>query len=288
MSEKILVEEYMIQRLIEMGWKHVAANELGRENYEEPLLIPNFIRAIQRINKSLEISDEEIYKVINELKLISGSIEASEGSKKILNYYKFGIPIKFDKERVLKYVQLFDYGNIENNECIISNQIFYYGRDRIRPDIILYINGIPLVNIECKDPAQFGSSWTEAYRQIESYEQVVPELFKYVQIGIAVEQKAKYFPIIQWPHPSIVYEWRKGNRDTNYSIIEILSKDRLLDIIRNFLFNRIQSGKATKVLARYMQYDATNKIFQRVSNNLQGLEQKNNGLIWHWQGSGKH
>ncbi len=66
-----------------------------------------------------------------------------EGAKRILNFYKFGVPVKFEKEKVVKYVQLFDFEDIDNNEFIITRQVYYQGKDRIRTDIILYVNGIP-------------------------------------------------------------------------------------------------------------------------------------------------
>jgi type I restriction enzyme R subunit len=210
-----------------------------------------------------------------------------EGAKQILNFYKFGVPVKFEKERVVKYVQLFDYGNIENNEFIITRQVSYDGRERIRTDIMLYVNGVPLVNIECKNPASLAESWFNAYRQIKDYEGIVPELYKYVQIGVACEAKAMYFPIVPWQDEVKVHEWREELKDSVDSMIEILSGDRLLEIIRDFLFFRVEFGDATKVITRYMQYRAANKIVDRVLKSLSGEDDKNKGLIWHWQGSGK-
>ena len=171
----------------------------------------------------------------------------------------------------------------------VTNQVIYQGRERIRADIILYVNGIPLVNIECKDPTKPGVSWFDAFKQIKDYESIVPELYKYVQIGVAVESKAKYFPIVPWLSVNEVhtYEWKVENKDSVDAVIEMLSQEILLDIIKNFLFYRIERGNAGKVITRYMQYRSANKIVERVKNNIKGVEEKNKGLIWHWQGSGK-
>ncbi len=174
-SEKNLVEDYIVEKLQGKGWKFVPPDDLERDSYEEPLLIPNLIRALKRINEEIGIGDEEIRQVLNELKFKGSGIE---GAKQILNFYKFGIPVKFEKERVVKYVQLFDYNNIENNEFIVSRQVIYDGKERIRTDIMLYVNGLPLVNIECKNPASLSESWFNAYKQIKDYERVVPELYK--------------------------------------------------------------------------------------------------------------
>lgn len=283
-TEKSVVEDYFIEKFREKGWKFVSADDLERDSYDEPLLIPNLVRALERINRESGIGDEEIHRVVNELKLTGTGIE---GAKKILNFYKFGVPVKFEKERVIKYVQLFDFEEIENNEFIISRQVYYHGRDRIRTDIVLYVNGIPLVNIECKSPVSISESWYNAYRQIKDYEKIVPDSYKYVQIGIAAESVAKYFPIVPWQEEIKIHEWREEGKDSIDSTIEMLSKENLLDIIKNFLFFRIEFGEATKVITRYMQYWAAKRMVNRVVRELRGEEDKDKGLIWHWQGSGK-
>jgi len=283
-KEKIIVEDYIIEKLQNKGWQFVPSNELERENLEEPLLIPNLIRSIQKINKNLGVGDEEINKILNELRL-TGS--GHEGAKRILNFYKFGIPIKFEKDRVVKFIRLFDYDDIENNEFIVTRQVNYKGRDNIRTDIMLYVNGIPLVNIECKNPAEVGVSWYDAYKQIKDYENKIHELYKYVQIGVAAESKAKYFPIVPWLDDVNISEWREDKKDSIDATIEMLSGDKLLDIIKDFLFFRIEYSNPEKVITRYMQYRAANKMVDRVIGNFKGETEKDKGLIWHWQGSGK-
>jgi type I restriction enzyme R subunit len=283
-TEKKLVEDYFIKKLQEKGWRFVSADDLERDTYEEPLLIPNLIRGLKRINKKSEIGDEEINRVVNELKLTGTGIE---GGKRILNFYKFGIPVKFEKEKVVKYVQLFDFEDIHNNEFIITRQVYYQGKDRIRTDIILYVNGIPIVDMECKNPTNISESWFNAYKQIKDYERIVPELYKYIQIGIAAESQARYFPIVPWQEEVKTYEWRDEEKESIDSTIEMFSMDSLLDLIRNYLFSKVEFGNATKVITRYMQYRASNRIVERVIRSLKGEEDKDKGLIWHWQGSGK-
>jgi type I restriction enzyme R subunit len=287
-TEKKLVEDYFLGKLQEKGWKFIPADDLERDSYEEVLLIPNLVRALQRINKKSEMGNEEINKVINELKL---TVTGHEGAKRILNYYKFGVPVKFEKEKVVKFVQLFDFEEIENNEFIVTRQVYYQGRDRIRTDIILYINGISLVDIECKNPTNISESWFNAYKQIKDYERTVPELYKYIQVGVAAESQARYFPIVPWQEEVRTHEWREEEKDSIDSTMQMLSRDSLLDLIKNFLFFRVEFGNATKVIARYMQYRAANKIVSRVEESigsgLTTIQQKTKGLIWHWQGSGK-
>src|SRR4030066_2432685 len=284
-NEKSLVEDYFVEKLQEKGWKYVLADELERENLEEPLLTQALIRALKRLNASISIGDEEINHVLNELKLRTSG---REDSKKILNYFKEGIPVKFEKERLVKYVKLFDYENIANNDFVISSQVVHQAGDKqIRQDIVLYVNGIPIVNIECKNPASLTQNWYSAYRQIKEYEQAVPEPFKYIQIGVAAEQTARYFPTAPWQEETLNHQWREPNKNKIDSTIEMLTPETLLNIIRNYLFIRIERGATTKVVTRYMQYRAAEHVCNRVLNNIEGKETKNRGLIWHWQGSGK-
>ena len=282
--ESNVCEDYIIQKLKQKGWKFIPANELERETLEEPLLIPNLLRALQRINMSQNIRDEEIKRVVNELKITGIQME---GAKRMLQFYKFGVPVKFEKEKVVKYVQLFDYENIQNNEFIVTRQTYFQGIERIRTDVILYINGVPVIDIECKDPTNVTESWVNAFTQVKEYENKVPDLYKYIQIGIAVAEIAKYFPIVPWQEEVRTYEWKEEDKDSIDSTIEMLSKSILLDLIKNYLFSRVERGEGTKVIARYMQYRASNKIVDRVVENLDGRSTKDRGLIWHWQGSGK-
>ncbi len=284
-SEKSLVEDYFIQKLQEKGWKFISADNLERESLEEPLLTPILIRALKRLNANISIGDEEIKQVLNELKLRTSG---SEDAKKILNYLKDGIPIKFEKERVVKYIRLFDYDNIQNNDFTISRQVIHQSGDKqIRNDIILYINGIPLVNIECKNPTSLTENWYTAYKQIKDYEKQTPEPYKYIQIGTAAAETARYFATAPWQEETLTHMWREPNKDPIDSTIEMLTPQTILNIIRHYLFFRIEHGTTTKVIARYMQYRASEQIVNRVLGYLQGKETKNKGLIWHWQGSGK-
>ncbi|MCX7785509.1 MAG: HsdR family type I site-specific deoxyribonuclease [candidate division WOR-3 bacterium] len=285
LKEKVLIEDYIVNKLKEKNWQFVKADDLERESYDEPLLIPNLVRAIKRINYNIQIGDEEIRQVLNELKLKGTAVE---GIKTLLNYYKFGVPVKLAKERIVVQLQLFDYENIKNNEYIVSRQVYYKSSANIiRVDVVLYVNGIPLVNIECKDPSKLSQSWADAYNQIKAYEREVPELYKYVQIGVAVAEVARYFPIVPWQREVIIDEWKEELKDSVDATVEMLSQNTLLDMVKNFIFVKEQFGESTKVIARYMQYRAVNKIYERVIRNLEGKEDKNKGLIWHWQGSGK-
>ncbi len=283
-SEKSTAEDPLIEKLKERGWTYVPGEELDRESFDEPLLLKNFIRKIREINKDIKLEDVDINNVVNELKLRGSGIE---GCRQILSFLRKGVPIKLEKDRTLVRVRLFDYGT-GNNEYIVSGQVVFHGKVVIRPDIILFVNGIPLVDIECKNPASFSEGWYQAYKQIKDYEQTVSELYKYVQLGVAVEQIVKYFPIVPWQEEVKSDEWKeKGVLDPLDAVCGLLSPYTLIDVVGNYLFHRMEKGEETKVVTRYMQYRASEHIVKRVIDNLEGKETKDKGLIWHWQGSGK-
>jgi type I restriction enzyme R subunit len=284
-NEKSLVEDHFVTELQKKGWKFTPSSSLNREENDEPLLIPTLMKAVKRINEGIGVGGEEIKKIIDELRL---KPTGPNSSKDILNYLKAGVPVKLEKERLVKYVKLIDYENLENNDFTVSRQITNLGGDReIINDILLYVNGIPLVNIECKSPVNQSEKWLNAYTQIKEYEQAVPELYKYVQIGVAAREVARYFVIVPWLDNVETQTWKEPGLDSTDSTIEMLSPGKFLNILRYYLFTRIEYGRITKVIARYMQYRSSEKIYGRVMDYVQGKDSKNKGLIWHWQGSGK-
>lgn len=283
-NEKELCEEVLLKHLEERGWTFIPGNKLEREDYEDPLLVLPLLRALKRINNASEITEKDLQRVIEELRLVP---TGPEGAKKILNFYKFGVPVRLEKTRELTRIRLFDYEKPENNEFVVSRQVYNKGRESIRNDLLLYVNGIPLVNIECKDQTNLGVSWVDAYRQIKDYEQAVPELYKYVQIGVAAEAFARYFPIVPWQKEVDTQKWCEDGEDPLRDIAAMLSPETLLDILRHYFFYQVVHDRATKVIARYMQYRAGKKIVERVMRFFRGEDDKKWGLIWHWQGSGK-
>jgi type I restriction enzyme R subunit len=285
-SERRVVEDYIIDRLTSIKkWKFIEAKNLNRHNFSEPLLISDLINAIKTLNKDAELTNEDINMALSKLKIAPANME---GAKTVLKYLKQGVPVKLEKERTVKNIQLIDYTKPENNEFIVSRQVTFVGAGSIRADIVLFVNGIPFVLIECKSPAKPYSTLTDAYNQVKKYESTVPELFKYVQFSIAAEWNANYFPNTTEGKETPQEKWRvEGIEDEVDAIIEMLDKATLLDLVRHFIFVREVRGEYTRVMARWMQYQATDKMVERVIKNIKGEDKRKNGLIWHWLGSGK-
>ncbi|MEM0040796.1 MAG: HsdR family type I site-specific deoxyribonuclease [Thermofilum sp.] len=278
------LEDYIVNELINRGWRFVESSKLPRDEPNKPLLTSILRIKIKEFNPN--VSEKDVTEAI--LLLETRSTEP-KGAREILEYLKFGVPVKLSKTRTSARLKLINYNNPSGNDFIVSTQVIHIGVREIRNDIVLYVNGIPLVNIEVKNPTDPSVSWKDAFHQIKRYEEAVPELYKYVQIGVAVEAVAKYFPIVPWAKPESipVYEWKEENLDSLDSTIDMLRPEKLLDILKYFLYFRMEEGRETKVIARYMQYRAANKIVDRVFGRLEGRDAKDRGLIWHWQGSGK-
>ena len=167
--EKELVEDYIAENLQNLGWVLVPNKELNRESIRNILLVDRLKQSILRINRNLNVGEEEINKVINEIKLLP---PGQEGNKKFLYFLKYGIGIKFEKEKVVKCISLIDYENLQNNEFIFSRQVHFKGKELFIPDIVLYVNGIPILEIECKNPLSLRTTLEDGYYQIKNYEKI--------------------------------------------------------------------------------------------------------------------
>ena len=159
----------------------------------KPLLLIILDRKLKEINADLNIGPEEIKQTINELKF---KTSGQQGIKDVLDFFKFGVPIKHEKERVVQYVQIFDYKNVPNNEFTVSRQVrFQNGDNFIKADIVLYVNGIPLVIVECKNPAAL-SNGSEYLKWLAGFLDVVHgKGFHVIKRGQT--RKHRRFPAVQ-------------------------------------------------------------------------------------------
>lgn len=282
--ENLIRKKPIIESLQQKGWTYIPGKNLPRTT-AEPLLIPELKKAVSRINPDAHLTDIEIENLIEELRL---KTTTSKGAKEILQYLRDGIPATPKKTGTVTYIHLISDDTYKNTYTI-ADEITHSGTEKtIRCDILLYINGIPTADIECKDPTSLSVTWADAYKQLQTYQQTVPELFKYVQIGIAADTVIRYFPTTPWntSAPLKTAEWNIAENPLE-NIADLLSPVTLTKIIKNYTFIRTVKGIETKVLPRYIQYRAAEKIITRVKDNLTGKTDKNKGLIWHWQGSGK-
>jgi type I restriction enzyme R subunit len=297
-TEKGTVEDFVIKELEKLGWNYVDPVEMGarrRDDFEEPLIVGDLKETLRRINKA-ELTEADLEFIIVTLRTIPANID---GIRRFLDVLRNGLLVPLQKEKKERVIKLIDFENLENNEFVVANQYRVEGiKGNIRADIVLIVNGIPLALIEAKNPTTERVDWTDAYEQIKRYEEQVPELFKYVQFSIATDGiDTKYFPnafleegkdfLNVWKDP---YPFKKEDFKDDVlkmSVYGILSKANFLNILENYIFVKKDRKKATKIITRYMQFRASDRIFNRVIGSLSGRKNGKFGLIWHWQGSGK-
>lgn len=260
-----------------------------RESINEVILEDRLRQSLLKINPWLQ--DNTLEKVVRKLKNIQAST-LMEANQIVFDFItkKDSITEKPTPEAKPQPVFIIDYENIENNDFLIVNQMKYNGIHKNSiPDIVVYINGLPLVIIEAKSPKV---SITDAISDLGYYQENSQKLFYYNQICVGMNKgKALYGTIgSQFAHYSkykledlteleLLLERTPTAQDI--LIYSLFKKEMLLDIIRNFTIFEIDQGRTIKKLPRYQQLRAVNKIVKRLKTENKG------GVVWHTQGSGK-
>ena len=276
-------------------WIYTPASELPRE-ITEVLIETELKQALIKLNPEIaalpERADEVIYKLRSILLSVNstGLVRANE---EFAEWLKGNKTMPFGKNYAHVSVKLIDFETIENNKFQLVNQFSIRNRETKRPDIVMFVNGIPLVVGEAKTPVRPSVSWLDAASDIhDGYENSVPELFVPNVLSFATEGKELYYGAVRTPL-EFWAAWRVNDGDDVSRLMglnnvaaemkQLLSPKTLLDILYNFTtYSTNKKRQRTKVVCRYQQYEGANLIVQRV------LENKiKRGLIWHFQGSGK-
>lgn len=276
-------------------WVYTPASELSRE-ITEVLIETELKQALIKLNPEIaalpERADEVIYKLRSILLSVNstGLVRANE---EFAEWLKGDKTMPFGKNYAHVTVKLIDFDNIENNKFQLVNQFSIRNRETKRPDIVMFVNGIPLVVGEAKTPIRPSVSWLDAAADIhDGYENSVPELFVPNVFSFATEGKELYYGAVRTPL-EFWAAWRVNDGDdvsrlmglTNVAaeMKQLLSPKTLLDILYNFTtYSTNKKRQRMKVVCRYQQYEGANLIVQRVVEN-----KIKRGLIWHFQGSGK-
>lgn len=327
-DEKTYVEIPFIEQLKEMGWEHIEGDIdvpylTERESFRNVLLAGRLRKAVKRINLDDNgnpwLDDERVNQVVSALERISAP-KLMEANKKAFDLIVHGVEVEGDpvlhggKE---KTVAMIDFDHPEKNDFLIINQFRVDvpgGKTFISPDIVLFVNGIPVVVIECKSP-KISNPMEEGINQLLRYSNQRPEveedegcerLFYYNQFLVSTFRQearaatvgAMYEHYMEWkdtsPVPMSEVAKRLGKEKLNSQEILIagmLQKEHLIDIIRNFmLFDQIE-GRQVKLMCRYQQFRAVHKAIYRLrtgkTRKEHGDADQRGGIIWHTQGSGK-
>ncbi len=280
------IEEFCVELLEQLGYHYVYAPDIAhdgdnpeRTSFEDVLLIDRLQNAIQRINSKVP-ADSQI-EALKEIQRIS-SPELLTNNETFHRMLTEGINVSYQKNGQDRgdLVWLIDFHNPQNNEFVVANQftVIENGNNK-RPDVILFVNGIPLVVIELKNPADEKATVKSAFKQIETYKSIIPSLFTYNAFNIisdGLEAKtgslsAGYTRFMSWKSSDGLTEASSTHPELDTLIKGMLNKETLLDLIRHFVVfekskkedkNGIVTISTVKKLAAYHQYYAVNRAVE--------------------------
>lgn len=286
-----MFEQAVIELFEHMGYTHIYAPDMERD-YSSPLLDSVLMDSLVKLNKGLPL--DAITEAINKLRNFdTGSL--LQKNMQFMDYLQNGIPVRYfvKGEERTSIVYLIDYKTVANNSFYVVNQFTYIenGNNR-RPDVILFINGLPLVLMELKSPSKDEVNAENAYNQIRNYMQDIPSIFNYNAICVISDLTTNKAGTItsgldrfmEWKTKDGSYEnTAYAQFDTFYE--GMFDRARLLDIIKNFICFSVEQAKAFEILAGYHQYFAVRKAVEKakIATKTDGK----GGVFWHTQGSGK-
>lgn len=270
-----------------LGYDYVYAPDLVRD-YADPLYSDELFSALHRVNPALpEIAiTEAVYKLRN---FEGGS--TLQKNIQFMDYLQNGVSVNFydNKEQRSALVKLIDYEHVERNSFIVANQWTIVENSEKRPDVLVFINGLPLVVFELKSPSREETDASEAFLQLRNYMHEIPSLFIYnaflVMSDLAISKAGTITAgedrFMEWKTKDGSYENTQFAQFDTF-IEGIFDKTRLLDIIKNFI---CFSGPDAKILGAYHQYFAVRKAVASTAKATQ--TDGRGGVFWHTQGSGK-
>jgi type I restriction enzyme R subunit len=284
------------QKTIGLQWQYQSPEQLGR-GVNEVLVESELVKALIRFNPEIEANPNLADEVIHKLRAILISVNQVglvKANEEFFAWMTGEKTMPFGENNRHVPVKLIDFDDLTNNDYVVTNQFRIHHRETKIPDVVLMINGIPVVVGEAKTPIRPSVSWLDGAHEVHNiYENAVPQLFVPNILSFATEGKELYYGAIRCPLDYWA-PWRIDNNDNQISkalglaeigkeLSDLLSPARLLDILRNFsLFTSNKKKQRIKVIPRFQQYQGANLIVQRV---IEGKIKK--GLIWHFQGSGK-
>ncbi|MPS49591.1 HsdR family type I site-specific deoxyribonuclease [Methylobacillus sp.] len=279
-----------------IGWRYAAPAEVPRQ-IQEVLVEPWLREALIRLNPEIAAQPDRVDEVLYKLRAIVLSVRSDgliRANEEMTAWMRGERSMPFGPNNEHVPVRLIDLDDLAQNHYVVTQQYTYRaGPTERRADLVLLLNGLPLVLIEAKTPVKKCISWVDAAVQVhDDYEKFVPELFVCNVFSVATEGKAYHYGSIGLP----VKDWGPWHLDGDgddgqhhplkslkLSAESMLRPHVVLDILGSFtLFATNKKKQRIKIICRYQQFEAANKIVERV---LAGYPRK--GLIWHFQGSGK-
>ena len=306
------IELWAIDELKTLGWQYVHGADIApdgdhpeRSTFSDVILRGHLQEAIARINPEIPFeAQQEALKTIERI----ASPELMVNNQEFHALLAEGVPIEYRKDGVQRgdRVQLVNFTNPSENDYLVVNQFtIIEDNNNKRPDLILFVNGLPLVVFELKNAIDEHATLHSAYKQIQTYKETIPSLFTYNTFcvlsdgadALAGSVSAGYTRYLAW-------KTHDGNKEASLlsSQLEVLIKGLMntstfLDYIRHFIvFEEVKTFHETsqqvsiqtvKKVAAYHQYYAVNKAIESVVQASSDTGNRKGGVIWHTQGSGK-
>ena len=274
----------------ELGYEYVYGPDVARD-YTCPFYEAVLVDSLARLNRNLP--QDAIQDALLKLKNFENG-ELVQKNAVFMDYLQNGIPVRYsvNGEERSSLVYLADYKNPDKNSFIIANQWTFVENGNKRPDVILFLNGLPVVLVELKSPSREETDASEAYRQLRNYMIEIPSLFIYNAICVMSDQLTSKAGTITSGEDRFM-EWKTKDGDyenTQYAQFDtffagMFQKERLLDLIKNFICFSSDGVKSYKILAGYHQYFAVRKAIE--STRRATITDGKGGVFWHTQGSGK-
>ena len=284
--EKSLIELFQN----DLEYEYVYGPDIERDFYS-PFYEEVLIESLYRINHGA--TNDAIQDALFKLKNFENG-ELVQKNAIFMDYLQNGIPVRYfvDGEERSSIVYLVDYKNPENNSFVVANQWTFIENSNKRPDLILFLNGLPIVLMELKSPSREETDASEAYRQLRNYMQEIPSMFIYNAICVMSDQLiSKAGTITSGEDRFMEWKTKDGNyENTQYAQFDtffegIFQKERLLDIVKNFICFSNEGINSYKILAGYHQYFAVKKAIESTKHAT--VTDGKGGVFWHTQGSGK-
>ena len=301
------LEQATLEWLSELGYSVVGGPEIApppdgerpeRKSYSDVVLVERLQNAINRLNPDIpEGAREDALRKV--LRVSTLSPQLAVNNKAFHAMLRDGVDVEYqrtDGSIAGDKVKLLDLSKPDKNDFLAVNQYTVIeNRAQRRPDVVIFINGLPVAVIELKNPADTGATVKGAFNQIQTYKSEIPSLFAYNELAIisdGLEARAGTISSnMEW-----FTRWRtiEGQDLAPNSVpqLEVLlkgifEKQRLLDIINNFVVFETDGEKISKKVAAYHQYHATNKAVSKTMEATGKEGDRRCGVVWHTQGSGK-
>lgn len=288
-------EKSIIELFENLGYEYIYGPDANRKEDElkNPFMLEKLYSSLETINPMLTRAaiDEAIYKISN---YEAGALVTK--NEIFMDYLQNGVEVSYQEngEQKNDIVRLVDYDNPSMNSMVVANQWTYKEYETKRPDIVIFLNGIPVVVFELKSPKADSVTIEDAYLQIQNYKKSIESFFIYNTFCVISDQSqtkagtitASLDRFMEWKTVDGSYE------DTQFAdfttlINGMFAKNRFLDIIHNFIcFSKSSDGDA-KILAAYHQYFAVKKAVESTKKASADGGDGRGGVFWHTQGSGK-